>query len=112
MVETGRTLRERFNGHKADVRLSKRTNVAVHVDGSLCNFEQHCKLYPIEEISDTLSQEANKKLKLEREKLKIVKVSCLPQISIFQPPRSLVTKSAHYSLNSWKLFQPLLDASS
>ena len=67
--ETGRILRERLNGHRADIRLSKRTNVAVHFDGRLCNFEQHCKLNPIKEIPDTLSQEANKKLRLEREKL-------------------------------------------
>ena len=33
--ETGRTLRERFNDHRADVRLSKRTNVAVHFDRRL-----------------------------------------------------------------------------
>ena len=76
--ETGRTLRERFNGHRADVRLSKRTNVAVHFDGCLCNFEQHCKLYPIEEIPDTLSQEANKKLRLERENFWIRKFKTYP----------------------------------
>ena len=72
------TLRERFNGHRADVRLSKRTNVAVHFDGCLCNFEQHCKLYPIEEIPDTLSQEANKKLRLERENFWIRKLKTYP----------------------------------
>ena len=76
--ETGRTLRERFNGHRTDVRLSKRTNVAVHFDGCLCNFEQHCKLYPIEEIPDTLSQEANKKLRLERENFWIRKLKTYP----------------------------------
>ena len=37
--ETGRTLRERLNGHRADIRLSKRTHVAVHFDGCLYNFE-------------------------------------------------------------------------
>ena len=58
--ETGSRLREIFYGHRADVRLGKRTDVAVHFDGRLCNFEQHCKLYPIEEIPDTLLQEANK----------------------------------------------------
>ena len=73
-VETGRTLREGFNGHRADARLSKRTNVAIRFDGCLCNFEQHCKLYPIEEIPDTLSQEANKKLRLERENFWIRKL--------------------------------------
>ena len=67
--KTRRTLRERFNGHRADVRLTKRTNVAVHFDGCLCNFED-CQLYPNDEIPDTLSQEANKKLRLERGNLK------------------------------------------
>ena len=72
-----RTLRERFNGHRADVRLSKRTSVAAHFDWSLCNFEQHCKLYPIEEIPDTLSQKANK-LRLEKENVWIRKLKTYP----------------------------------
>ena len=76
--ETGRTLRERFNGHRADVRLEKQTNVAVHFDGCLCNFEKHCKLYPLEEVSDTLSQEENKKLRLERENFWIRKLKTYP----------------------------------
>ena len=76
--ETGRTLREIFNGHRADVRLSKRTHVAVHFDGCLRNFEQHCKLYPIEEIPDTLSQETNKKLILERENFWLRKLKTYP----------------------------------
>ena len=54
--ESDRALRERYNGYRprAHARLSKRTNVAVHFDACLCNFEQQCKSYPIEEIPNTV----------------------------------------------------------
>lgn len=80
--ETGRTLRERFNGHRADVRLNKGTNVSDHFDGILCNFDNHCKLYPIEELSDTLSQEENKKQRLIRENFWIRNLKSYPPFGL------------------------------
>ena len=82
MGETGRTLRERFNGHRADVRLNKGTNVSDHFDGILCNFDNHCKLYPIEELSDTLSQEENKKQRLIRENFWIRNLKSYPPFGL------------------------------
>ena len=76
--ETGRTLRERFNGHRADVRLDIRTSVSTHFDGCLCNFDRHCIVYPIEELPDTLSEETNKKQRLKRENFWIRKIKTYP----------------------------------
>ena len=44
----------------------------------ICNCEQHCKLYLIEEIPDTLSQDANKKITLERENFGMRKLKTYP----------------------------------
>ena len=65
--ETSRTLRDRFNGHRTDVRLNIPTSVSTHFDGCLCNFDRHCILYPIEELPDSLSKETNRQERLKRE---------------------------------------------
>ena len=45
-------------------------------------FDRHCKLYPIEEVQGTLSQEENKKLRLERENFWIRNLKTYPPFGL------------------------------
>ena len=66
--ETGRSVRDRFNGHKRDINHGISTNVADHFFSLVgCDFETKCKLYPLEKIPESGSETQDKEYRLERE---------------------------------------------
>ena len=66
--ETGRSLRDRFNGHKRDINHGISTNVADHFFSLVgCDFETKCKLYPLEKLQESGSESRDKEYRLERE---------------------------------------------
>ena len=77
--ETGNSVRERFNGHKRDVRHGISTNVADHFFSLFgCDFETKCVLYPLEQIPVTGCETQDKDKRLERENYWIRKLQTYP----------------------------------
>lgn len=77
--ETGNTVRERFNGHRRDVKNDIKTNVADHFFPLFgCEFETKCVLYPLEQIPTTGCETEDKQKRLERENYWIRKLHTYP----------------------------------
>jgi len=53
--ETGRTLRERFNNHRSDIKLHKNTAISIHFNDILHSYK-NLSMIPIETISDTVQR--------------------------------------------------------
>ena len=80
--ETGQTVRDRFNAHKADVKHGITTNVSRHFDGVFCKFDSDCKLYPIEQVPLAESKDQNRINRLERENYWIRKLETYPPMGL------------------------------
>ena len=73
--ETGRSVRDRFNGHKRDKNHDISTNVTDHfLDLWGCNFDTKCQLIPLEQLPSSGCEDRDKENRLERENFWIKKL--------------------------------------
>ena len=74
--ETGRSVRDRFNGHKRDKNHDISTNVTDHfLDFWGCDFDTKCQLIPLEQLPRSGCETTDKECRLDRENFWIKKTA-------------------------------------